>query len=199
MKNSMTDQMANCYWFTGLSGAGKTTLATHVLAAIKARGVRAVILDGDALRQGLNSNLGFSREDRRENIRRMAEVARLMVDTGLVVLVSAISPYAEDRLRARGRFAAGRFFEVHVSTDLATCANRDTKGLYAKARTGEVKQLTGLGDPYEAPSNAEFVIPTANRSVADAALPLIEHILADAVAPARQSHLRAVRRRPAEA
>jgi adenylylsulfate kinase len=168
---------ACCYWLTGLSGAGKTTLARHVQQELKANGVRAVVLDGDVLREGLNSNLGFSREDRRENVRRIAEVAKLMVDSGLVVLVSVISPYAEDRAKARSRFDADTFYEVYVSTDFETCARRDIKGLYARARTGEVRQFTGLNDPYEPPLAPDFQIPTADKTVAEAAEPIIRHVM----------------------
>jgi adenylylsulfate kinase len=168
---------AACYWLTGLSGAGKSTLARHIHQELQSNGVRAVILDGDVLREGLNSNLGFSREDRRENVRRIAEVAKLMVDAGLVVLVSVISPYAEDRAKARGRFDPDTFFEVYVSTDFETCARRDIKGLYAKARSGEVRQFTGLNDPYEPPVAADFEIPTAGRSVAEAADPIVRSVM----------------------
>ncbi|MHA6823847.1 adenylyl-sulfate kinase [Ralstonia pseudosolanacearum] len=167
-----------CYWFTGLSGAGKSTLTSHLREALAGEGVPAMVLDGDRLRQGLNSDLGFTRADRRENVRRIAEVARLLVEEGWVVLVSAISPYQEDRQAARERFAPGRFFEVFVATDLATCMARDTKGLYARAQAGTLPHLTGWNDPYEVPLRPEFTIETTDRTVRDAAAPLCRHALA---------------------
>ncbi len=166
-----------CYWFTGLSGAGKSTLALHLRETLVGEGVQAIVLDGDRLRQGLNSDLGFSRADRRENIRRIAEVARLLVEEGLVVLVSAISPYREARQAARQRFAPGRFFEVFVATDLATCMARDTKGLYTRAQAGTLPHLTGWNDPYEAPESPEFTIEAVDCTVRDAAAPLCRHAL----------------------
>jgi len=169
-----------CYWFTGLSGAGKSTLAAHVHAALESKGVLAMVLDGDRVREGLNSDLGFSRADRRENIRRIAEVARLLVEEGFVVLVSAISPYEADRQAARERFIPGTFFEVFVATDLATCAARDTKGLYARAQAGQLAHLTGWNDPYEVPCRPEFVIETVERTVKEAVAPLCRHVLTHA-------------------
>lgn len=167
-----------CYWFTGLSGAGKSTLASFVCEVLAREGLPAIMLDGDRLRQGLNIDLGFSRADRRENVRRIAEVAALLVNEGFVVLVSVISPYREDRQAARKRFGPGRFFEVFLATDLATCMARDTKGLYAQARAGTLQHLTGWSDPYEVPECPEFTIETANRTVEDAAAPLCRHALA---------------------
>ncbi|WP_247570001.1 adenylyl-sulfate kinase [Ralstonia pseudosolanacearum] len=171
------DAAGCCYWFTGLSGAGKTTLALHVSEVLRRTGRTVIVLDGDRLRGGLNSDLGFAREDRRENTRRIAEVAKLLVAEGFVVLVSAISPYAEDRRAARARFESGTFHEVFVATDLATCMARDTKGLYARACAGALQNLTGFGDPYEPPKLPEFTIETVQCTVAQAAAPLIEHAL----------------------
>lgn len=166
-----------CYWLTGLPGAGKTTLATYTQQQLAQKGIQAIVLDGDHLRKGLNKDLGFSREDRQENIRRMSEVARLMAEFGMVALVSAISPYREDRLSARNLFQPGQFFEVHIATDIATCIDRDPKGLYARAKAGEIQHLTGWDAPYENPETPELVIHTANHSVEESAHALIKHIL----------------------
>jgi adenylyl-sulfate kinase len=148
-------------WFTGLSGAGKTTIARLVLGALNADGRRAVMLDGDDLRRGLTQDLGFSDADRRENVRRVGEVARLMADAGLIVVVALISPFRVDRDRARALFAAGQFIEIFVDTPLEVAEARDPKGLYRRARQGLVQGFTGIGSPYEAPLQAEIVIDTS--------------------------------------
>ena len=154
-------------WLTGLSGSGKSTIAVAVEAALLARGRHAYLLDGDNLRHGLNGNLGFSAEDRAENVRRVGEVAKLLADAGTVALVSLVSPYAADRDRVRAAHAdAGlRFVEVFVDTPLEECERRDPKGLYAKARAGELKGMTGIDDPYEAPSEPELVLHPAQQTV----------------------------------
>lgn len=170
-----TGTMPACYWFTGLSGAGKTTLAHHVHGELVARGVQAIVLDGDRFRKGLNRDLGFSREDRGENVRRIAEVAAMLVESGFVVLVSAIAPYRDDRQRARELFQAGEFFEVYVNTDLDTCAARDPKSLYARVKAGEITHFTGWDDPYEPPQSPDFIAQTAGRAVADTAAPIVQH------------------------
>jgi len=145
-------------WFTGLSGSGKSTVAVEVERQLIAAGRAAYLLDGDNLRHGLNADLGFSAADRTENIRRVGEVARLFADAGVVALVPVISPYAADRARARAiHEAAGlRFVEVWVDTPLEVCEARDPKGLYAKARAGELTGFTGIDDPYESPANPEL-------------------------------------------
>lgn len=148
-------QTPQCFWFTGLSGSGKTTLANALEARLHGLGHFTYLLDGDNVRHALNADLGFSAADRAENIRRLAQVARLMVDAGLVVLVSAISPFAVDREKARALFAPGQFVEVFVDTPIAVCEQRDAKGLYARARRGELKEFTGIDSPYEAPEHAE--------------------------------------------
>lgn len=147
-------------WFTGLSGSGKSTLASAVEQRLIARGRPAYRLDGDNLRTGLNADLGFSRESREENMRRVAEVAYLFADAGQVALVALISPYAESRLKARELHEEGGipFVEVHVATSLAVCVKRDPKGLYAQASTGEIAAFTGLDDPYEPPTSPELVV-----------------------------------------
>ena len=145
-----------CIWLTGLSASGKTSLAHALERALHQRGCHTYVLDGDNLRQGLNADLGFSAEARAENIRRMAHVARLMADAGLVVIVSAISPFAADRAQARALFAPGAFVEVFVDTPLAVCEARDPKGLYARARRGELRDFTGIDSPYERPLQPEL-------------------------------------------
>ncbi|WP_243370878.1 adenylyl-sulfate kinase [Geotalea sp. SG265] len=152
-------------WFTGLSGSGKSTLAHAVEEALFEKGCYTYILDGDNMRHGLNSDLGFSEADRRENIRRIGEVARLFVDAGIIVLAAFISPYREDRDRVRALFELGEFAEIFVECDLATCESRDPKGLYRKARSGELKQFTGIDSPYEMPDAPELVINTACSGV----------------------------------
>lgn len=149
-------QRGAALWFTGLSGAGKSTIAAIVDARLVQRGRHSYILDGDNLRFGLCNDLGFSPEDRAENTRRLAEVAALFVDAGLIVLVAAISPYRRDRDHARTRLPAGRFLEVFVDTDLAECERRDPKGLYRRARAGEITGFSGIDAPYERPEAPEL-------------------------------------------
>ncbi len=157
-------------WFTGLSGSGKSTIATAVQRELLAEGQPSYLLDGDNLRHGLNGDLGFTAEDRTENVRRVSEVARLFADAGVVALVPVISPYRVDRDRAREiHVAAGLpFHEVFVDTPLEVCEQRDPKGLYMKARAGEITGFTGIDDPYEAPASPELRIPTAETAVEDA-------------------------------
>ena len=158
-----------CLWFTGLSGAGKSTIANLVERKLHALGYHTYLLDGDNVRHGINKDLGFTPADRVENIRRIAEVAHLMVDAGLIVLVSAISPYRSERRSARELFGSGEFVEVFVDAPLEECERRDRKGLYAKARAGELKNFTGVDSPYEAPEHAEIRIDTTRLSPEEAA------------------------------
>ena len=151
-------------WFTGLSGSGKSTVAVAVEKALWDRGVRTYILDGDNVRHGLNSNLGFSPEDRTENIRRIGEVAKLFNDAGLVALTAFISPYRADRDKVRALMTEGDFLEVLVDCPVEECEKRDVKGLYAKARAGQIKEFTGISAPYEAPEKPELVLPTHQLS-----------------------------------
>jgi bifunctional enzyme CysN/CysC len=171
-------QQAMTIWFTGLSGAGKTVLANALEKRLHAIGKHTMILDGDNIRHGLNRNLGFKEADRIENIRRIAEVSKLMNDAGLIVLTSFISPYESERENARG-IIGGAFKLVHVSTALAVCEERDTKGLYAKARRGEIPNFTGISDVYEEPGHADLVIDTAGCSVDEAVDMLMEHFFGD--------------------
>lgn len=147
-------------WLTGLSGAGKTTLAYALERDLVALGVGAYVLDGDNVRHGLNADLGFSPDARSENVRRIGEVVQLFVDAGLLTLCAFVSPYRADRDRLRARLGAGDFVEVHVRASLATCRGRDPKGLYAKSDRGEIADLTGVGAPYEAPQHPELVLDT---------------------------------------
>jgi adenylylsulfate kinase len=153
-------QQPRCIWLTGLSGAGKSTLANALEVRLHEQGLHTCLLDGDYLRQGLCRDLGMTPEARQENIRRIAEVARLMADAGLIVIVAAISPFRSDREAARALFADGEFLEVYVSTSLEVCAQRDPKGLYREARAGRLKNFTGLDSPYEAPLAPDCDIDT---------------------------------------
>jgi adenylylsulfate kinase len=164
-REELLGQKGVTLWLTGLSGSGKSTIAVAAEAALRDQGRLTYILDGDNVRQGLNSNLGFSPEDRTENIRRIGEVSKLFTDTGVIVLTAFISPYREDRDQVREIMADGDFLEVHVSADVETCESRDVKGLYKKARSGEIPNFTGISAPYEAPEKAELVVDSGAQSV----------------------------------
>lgn len=164
VRSAQKYQTPQCIWFTGLSGSGKSTLANLLEQSLYTQGCHTYLLDGDNIRLGLNRDLGFTQADRVENIRRIAEVSRLMVDAGLIVLVSFISPFCSDRQMARNLFATGEFLEVFVDTPLEECERRDTKGLYAKVRRGELKNFTGIDSPYEAPENPEIHLLTTDMS-----------------------------------
>jgi adenylylsulfate kinase len=163
-------------WLTGLSGSGKSTVAVAAEHALLERGRLAYVLDGDNVRHGLNSNLGFSPEDRTENIRRIGEVAKLFTDSGIVVMTSFISPYRADRDAVRAIMGEGDFVEAYVSADVATCEERDPKGLYKKARAGEIPEFTGISAPYEAPENPELVIDTSAQSVEESVAQLVGYL-----------------------
>jgi adenylylsulfate kinase len=161
----MLGQRGATVWLTGLSGSGKSTIAVAAEKALSERGRLTYILDGDNVRHGLNSNLGFSPEDRTENIRRIGEVAKLFTDAGAIVFTSFISPYRSDRDRVREIMSEGDFIEVYVAASLETCESRDVKGLYQKARAGEIPEFTGISAPYEEPEKPELVIDTNGQSV----------------------------------
>ena len=162
-------------WLTGLSGAGKSTLAIEVERALFAEGYHVYVLDGDNLRHGLNSNLGFSHEDRTENIRRVGEVAALFAEAGFVCVSAFISPYRADRESARE--AAGEsFHEIHVQADLATCESRDPKGLYERARRGEIPDFTGISAPYEEPETPELVVDTGSLDIAQSVAIVLDYV-----------------------
>lgn len=163
-------------WLTGLSGAGKSTIANLLEKQLHANGHHTYLLDGDNVRHGLNKDLGFTDEDRVENIRRIAEVAKLMVDAGLIVVTAFISPFRAERDMARELFEEGEFLEIHVDTSLNVAEQRDVKGLYKKARAGELKNFTGIDSPYEAPEHPELVLNTENTSAEGAADQLFQHL-----------------------
>jgi bifunctional enzyme CysN/CysC len=176
MRSRQKGQRACVLWLTGLSGAGKSTIANRIEKKLTARGRHTYLLDGDNVRHGLNKDLGFTAQDRVENIRRVAEVSRLMVDAGLIVLVSFISPFRSERRMARALFAGGEFFEVFVDTPLAEAERRDVKGLYKKARRGELKNFTGIDSPYEPPENPEIRIDTTALAPEEAAERIIAYL-----------------------
>jgi adenylylsulfate kinase len=161
-------------WFTGLSGAGKSTLANAVNSALFEQGLACYVLDGDNIRHGLCADLGFTDADREENIRRIGEVAKLFLDAGVVVLTAFVSPFKADRDRARALVEVGDFIEIHCAADLAVCEERDTKGLYAKARAGVIKDFTGISSPYEAPESPELKIDTGSQTLEQS----VEQVLA---------------------
>ena len=163
-------------WLTGLSGSGKSTIAVDLEKRLCERGVRAYILDGDNIRHGLNKNLGFSPEDRTENIRRIGEVAKLFTDAGTVTITAFISPYRADRDQVRALMKGGDFIEVHVDCPVEVCEQRDVKGLYKKARAGEIKEFTGISAPYEAPNSPELTIKTSQQSVEESARQILRHL-----------------------
>ena len=171
---ALKNQQPCCLWLTGLSGSGKSTLANALEVQLNEQGRHTFVLDGDNLRAGLCNDLGMSDAARKENIRRIGEVARLMVDAGLIVIVSAISPFSADRATAKALFGLGQFFEVYVSTPFEVCARRDPKGLYRAALDGRIQAFTGVDSPYEAPRAADCKINTDEVELADA----VEHILA---------------------
>ncbi len=154
-------------WFTGLSGAGKSTTACALERHLFAMGYSTYLLDGDCVRQGLCAKLGYSENERSENVRRLGEVAKLMIDAGLLVIVAAITPLAKDRQRVRDMVKEDRFIEIYVNTPLSECEKRDAKGLYKKARSGEIDNFTGIDSPYDIPTNPEITINTLNKGVKD--------------------------------
>ena len=164
-------------WFTGLSGSGKSTVANALDVALHNRGYHTFLLDGDNVRHGLCKDLGFSDEGRVENIRRIGEVSKLFTDSGLIVLSAFISPFASDRRLVKNLFPAGEFIEVFMGTPLETCEDRDPKGLYQKARSGEIKHFTGIDSPYEAPVHPEIHLDTSRMSVDECVDSLIGYLL----------------------
>ncbi|WP_147803710.1 adenylyl-sulfate kinase [Alkalicoccus halolimnae] len=176
IRSQQKGQMPGTIWFTGLSGSGKSTLANEVEKRLVASGYHTMLLDGDNVRHGLNKNLGFKEEDRVENIRRIAEVARLMNDAGVITLASFISPYEQDRSNARD-IIGENFIEIYVSTPLEECERRDVKGLYKKARTGEIPNFTGISSPYEVPEQADLHIDTSGTPLEECASRVVEHVM----------------------
>jgi adenylyl-sulfate kinase len=169
-------QLTKVIWFTGLSGSGKTTLATLLGQYLETRGFKCCLLDGDVVRKGLNKDLGFSDDDRRENIRRIAEVSRLMIDAGLVVLAAFVSPYEADRKMMRGIVGDSNVIEVFVDCPLEVCERRDTKALYKKVRAGLIRNFTGVDAPYERPLKPDLVLNTDKLSEEESMKILVEKV-----------------------
>jgi len=163
-------------WFTGLSGSGKSTLAHAVEEKLFEMGIHTYVLDGDNIRTGLNRDLGFSAEDREENIRRIGEVAKLFVDAGIVTLTAFISPYKKDRELVRNLVEEGEFIEIYVKCPLEICEQRDVKGLYKKARAGIIKNFTGIDDPYEEPENPEIIVETDKETLGESVNKIINYL-----------------------
>ncbi|MDK1378739.1 MULTISPECIES: adenylyl-sulfate kinase, partial [unclassified Sinorhizobium] len=175
-RSAIKNQRPAVLWFTGLSGSGKSTIANALDKVLHARGKHTYLLDGDNVRHGLNRDLGFTDEDRVENIRRVAEVAKLMADAGLIVLVSFISPFRDERRMARELMEKGEFIEIFVDTPLEECARRDPKGLYEKALAGKIANFTGISSPYEAPENPELHLHTVGHEPISLALKIEEYL-----------------------
>lgn len=176
-KEQMLHQHGLMVWFTGLSGSGKSTIAMGVERELHKRGILCRILDGDNIRAGINSNLGFSAEDRKENIRRIAEIGKLFVQTGVITLACFVSPTNDIRRLAREIIGEEDFREVFVSTPLEVCEQRDVKGLYAKARRGEVKEFTGISAPFEVPENPSLELDTSRLSLEDCVKMVVEMVM----------------------
>ncbi|MDQ1852879.1 adenylyl-sulfate kinase [Bacillus stercoris] len=168
-RQSLNGHKSCVLWFTGLSGSGKSVLANAVDEKLYRRGIQSYVLDGDNIRHGLNKDLGFQTGDRIENIRRIGEVAKLFVDSGQMILTAFISPFREDRDMVRALFPKDEFFEIYVKCPLHVCEQRDPKGLYKKARNGEIKHFTGIDSPYEAPISPDFIIESDQISISDGA------------------------------
>ena len=180
-KEQLLKQRGMMLWFTGLSGSGKSTVAIALERELHSRGLLCRILDGDNIRSGINNNLGFSAEDRVENIRRIAEVGRLFVDTGIITIAAFISPNNQLREMAAEIIGKDDFVEVFVSTPLEECEKRDVKGLYAKARRGEIKNLTGISAPFEAPEHPDITLDTSKLPVEESVKILLDYVLPKAV------------------
>jgi adenylylsulfate kinase len=176
-KEKLLNQKSKVIWMTGLSGAGKTTIAKHLDEALYKKGYVAQILDGDNIRSGINNNLSFSEEDRYENIRRIAEVSKLFINCGVIIINSFISPTEEIRHMALDIIGQENFIEVFVSAPIEVCEERDTKGLYAKARRGEIKNFTGIDSPFELPQHADVTIRTDQQTVEESVHQLLDYIL----------------------
>jgi len=166
-RNQLNNHKSVVIWFTGLSGSGKSTLAHSVEEILFNKGCRTYVLDGDNVRHGLNSDLDFSHKDRTENIRRIGEVSKLMIEAGFIVMTAFISPYREDRIAVRNLISNDDFIEIYCKASLQTCETRDVKGLYKRARAGEIKNYTGINSPYEVPKNADLIVDTEQEKIED--------------------------------
>ena len=180
-KEKRNQHKSRVLWFTGLSGSGKSTVANATEKILHDMGLQTYILDGDNVRMGLNKDLGFSAEDRTENIRRITEVAKLFADSGSIILTAFISPYREDRDKAREIISNDDFIEIFVSADLSVCEDRDPKGLYKKARSGEIKGFTGIDAPYEAPLNPELIVETDKNSIEESAQIVVDYLIENGI------------------
>ena len=176
-RSTLKKQKPCLLWYTGLSGSGKSTVANAVDALLFARGCHSYLLDGDNVRHGLNGDLGFSDVERVENIRRISEVAKLFVDSGLIVSTAFISPFASDREVAGKMLEQGEFIEVYIDTPIAVCEQRDPKGLYQKARKGEIKNFTGIDSDYDVPQSPAIHVKTAEKSIQQCAQQIVEHLI----------------------
>jgi len=175
-RNQLNSHKSVIIWFTGLSGSGKSTLAHSVEEKLHNLGCRAYVLDGDNVRHGLSSNLTFSDDDRKENIRRIGEAAKLMMEAGVIAMTAFISPFKEDRNLVRQLLTQGDFIEIYCNASLEVCESRDVKGLYKRARAGEIKNYTGIDSPYEAPDNPELVINTESESLEESITKVIDFL-----------------------
>ncbi|MEO0375207.1 MAG: adenylyl-sulfate kinase [Cyanobacteria bacterium P01_A01_bin.17] len=180
-REALNNHQSTILWFTGLSGAGKSTLAHAVEAKLHERGCRTFVVDGDNVRHGLCADLGFSDEDREENIRRVGEIAKLFNEAGIITLTAFISPFRADREKVRQLVPEGDFIEVYCQASLDVCEERDVKGLYKKARSGEIAHFTGISSPYEAPEKAELEVDTGSKSLEDCAAQVIDYLSAKGV------------------
>ncbi|HLF35578.1 MAG TPA: adenylyl-sulfate kinase [Cyclobacteriaceae bacterium] len=176
-RERLLNQQGAVIWYTGLSGSGKSTLAHAVEEKLFETGHISYVLDGDNIRHGLNKNLGFSPEDREENIRRIGEVSKLFADAGIIAMTAFISPYRSDRDKARSLVEAGKFIEIYVKVPLDVAEKRDPKGLYKKARAGEIKEFTGIDAPYEEPLNPELTIDTSIKNLEDSVKIVLEYLI----------------------
>jgi len=175
-RNQLNEHKSVVIWFTGLSGSGKSTLAHSVEENLHNLGCRTFVLDGDNVRHGLSSNLTFSDDDRKENIRRIGEAAKLMMEAGIISMTAFISPFKKDRNLVRQLLPQGDFIEIYCNASLETCESRDVKGLYKRARAGEIKNYTGIDSPYEAPDNPELVIDTESESLEESVTKVIDFL-----------------------
>lgn len=166
-RNQLNNHKSVVLWFTGLSGSGKSTMSHALEERLFNKGCRTFVLDGDNVRHGLNSNLSFSDKDRKENIRRIGEVSKLMMEAGFIIMTAFISPFREDRIAVRNLIPNGDFIEIYCKASLETCEARDVKGLYKLARAGEIKNYTGINSPYEVPENADLIIDTEQETIED--------------------------------
>ena len=175
-RNQLNKHKSVVLWFTGLSGSGKSTMSHALEERLFNKGCRTFVLDGDNVRHGLNSNLGFSNKDRKENIRRVGEISKLMMEAGFIIMTAFISPFKEDRIAVRNLIPNGDFIEIYCKASLETCEARDVKGLYKLARAGKIKNYTGISSPYEVPENADLIIDTEQETIEDSVSTIISFL-----------------------